>query len=231
MCAYFQEPGQKERIRVGDFELDCLNVDQVMERLQEFIQNDHLNTFAFLSRKMLIEANEDAILKDYVRRLDVGVICEHEVLEAAGITGGRVFEDVVTNNYYERLFWQIVKAELGVYLLCEEGQQCTRLKKFLEETYPGIRIVGMSCELAGGGVDSDHVLNQINSAFPDIVITGLSGNRQNHFMIQNQAKVFGKIWMNLGESPWFQSGSGVRTGWLASRRIKRYFRQIFVQND
>ena len=75
------------------------------------------------------------------------------------------------------------------------------------------------------------VLNLINSENPDLIITGLNGNRQNLFMIQNQTKVLGKIWMNLGQSPHLLEAVGYKQGWLTRRRIKRYFCDIFVENE
>ncbi|MCI1305596.1 MAG: WecB/TagA/CpsF family glycosyltransferase [Lachnospiraceae bacterium] len=222
---------EQEKIRIGRFLFDLLNLDQTMERLSEFVQNDHLNTFAFLSRTTLIEAREDPHLSDYLRRLDAGVASETEVLEAAGITGGRVYEETAGHEYFERIFWQIVKGGLGVFLLCEDEPSCARLAKYLEETFPGIRIVGRTGQTEGSGVDSDHVLNLINSENPDLIITGLNGNRQNLFMIQNQTKVLGKIWMNLGQSPHLLEAVGYKQGWLTRRRIKRYFCDIFVENE
>lgn len=220
-----------ETIRLGKFRLDCLDVDQIMERLTEFVRNDHLNTFAFISRRSLIEAQEDSRLADYLMRLDACAFSEKEVLEAAGIRTGRVYEEVAGHGYLDRIFWQIVKADLGVYLLCEDETFCSRLNRYLSETFPGIRIAGANGRTAGNDIDSDHILNQINSENPDIIITGLGGKQQNLFMLQNQAKVFGKIWMNLGESPHLLEGIGMKPNWLTRRRIKRYFCDIFVENE
>ncbi len=221
----------QERIRLGRFTFDCMDLDQVMERLSEFLQNDHLNTFAFVSRNTLITASEDPHLSDYLRRLDAGVMTETEILEAAGITGGRVFEETVGHDYFERIFWRIVRDGLGVFLLCEDEPSCARLKNYLGETFPGIRIVGHTGQTEGSGVDSDHLLNLINSVNPEIIITGLNGNRQNLFMIQNQNKVLGKIWVNLGQSPHLLEAVDLKESWLTRRRIKRYFSDIFVENE
>jgi UDP-N-acetyl-D-mannosaminuronic acid transferase (WecB/TagA/CpsF family) len=221
----------QEKIRIGRYSFDCLDLDQTMKRLNEFLQNDHLNTFAFISRSTLIAAEEDPHLSDYLRHLDAGVMSETEILEAAGITGGRVFEETAGHDYFERIFWQIVRGGLGVFLLCEDKPSCVRLEKYLTETFPGIRIVGRTGQTEGSGADSDHLLNLINSENPDVIITGLNGNRQNSFMFQNQTKVLGKIWMNLGSSPHLLEAVDMKPGWLTRRRIKRYFCDIFVENE
>lgn len=221
---------QPDQIRLGQFTLDLLNLDEIMERLNEFLQNDHLNTFAFLSRQTLLDAKENTRLADYIARLDASVPCETELLEAAGVTGGRVFEEVGSHKFFDRIFWQMVKAGLGLYLLGESEKECTHLEEYLLETFPGIRVVGRIW-LEDGLHDSDHILNRINSENPDVILTGLTGQKQNLFMLRNQSKVLGKIWMNFGESPYLRETVGMKQSWLIRQRIKRYFCDIFVHNE
>ncbi|MBR2188004.1 MAG: WecB/TagA/CpsF family glycosyltransferase [Eubacterium sp.] len=211
-------------IQIGQFHIDYLDLDQIMVRLEEMLENDYLNTVAFLTRRLLIQAQTQEEKQEYLKRLDLGIIDETELLEAAGISAGKIYEEVSDRIVMDRAFWQIVRRGLSVYLLSDQEQGGALLRGFLEERYPGIRIVGQTDKVPASQADTDRLLNTVNGLFPDLIISGLDGSGQDLFLMQHQTKVVGKIWWSFGESIWLQSAAGMRHHWWEQRRLRREFK-------
>ena len=60
-------------------------VDAAMEIAEEYLSNDKLNTIGIVTMQMLMQASKEPTWKQYIEDLDLTVIVETEVLEAAGI--------------------------------------------------------------------------------------------------------------------------------------------------
>ena len=61
------------------------HVDAAMEIVEEYLSNDKLNTIGIVTMQMLMQASKEPTWKQYIEDLDLTVIGETEVLEAAGI--------------------------------------------------------------------------------------------------------------------------------------------------
>ncbi|MBR0397237.1 MAG: WecB/TagA/CpsF family glycosyltransferase [Eubacterium sp.] len=217
-----------DQIQIGQFHIDYLELDQILIRLEEMLQNDYLNTVALLTRHLLLDASVSEEKEDYLKRIDLGIIDEVQLLEAADIHEGRVLEEVSDRIVMDRVFWQFVKRGLSVYLLSDSEQGGAQLKGFLTDRYPGIKIVGETRKAPASQAETDRLLNAVNGLFPDLIISGLDGSQQDAFMVQHQTKVVGKIWWSFSESPFLQEASGIRRGFLESWRMERAFRKTFT---
>lgn len=75
----------EKKINVLGVELDNYQVDEAMEMVGEYMQNDLLNTIGIVTMQMLLLADEDEQWKTYLKDLDMSIIGETEILTAAGI--------------------------------------------------------------------------------------------------------------------------------------------------
>ena len=81
-------------------------VDAAMEIAEEYLSNDKLNTIGIVTMQMLMQASKEPTWKQYIEDLDLTVIGETEVLEAAGIDPETPsYEEVETNEFIARFFW------------------------------------------------------------------------------------------------------------------------------
>ena len=217
-----------DQIQIGQFYIDYLELDQILIRLEEMLQNDYLNTVALLTRHLLLQANSSEERADYLKRIDLGILDEVQILEAAGIHEGRVLEEVNERIVMDRVFWQFVKRGLSVYLLSDSEQGGEHLKEFLTDRYPGIKIVGETRKVPATQAETDRLLNAVNGMFPDLIISGLDGDLQDAFLVEHQTKVVGKIWWSFCESPFLQEASGIKRGIIETWRMERDFRKSFM---
>ena len=72
-----------DKIEVLGIRLDYLNVEQEMERLAEFIENDRLDSIGIITMNTLLLAEKEPDWKRYLENLDMSVISEKEILACA----------------------------------------------------------------------------------------------------------------------------------------------------
>ena len=218
------------RINILGYSLDYTSVDTAMNTILEYIKNDHLNTIGLVTRNSFLRVEEKEWWAQYLLTLDLGIIGETEVLKAVGIDHGEVFEAVEENRFLDRFFWQMIKLDQGFYILEDDQATGEMLAAYLKNNYPGIRILGIGSASGGEKTSPDRIINQINAVFPDVIISGLKGEKQDGFILRHQNKIFGKLWLTLGESPKLQKDVGMHRGWLSEHRLKSAFRQITNKN-
>ena len=118
-------------------------VDAAMEIAEEYLSNDKLNTIGIVTMQMLMQASKEPTWKQYIEDLDLTVIGETEVLEAAGIDPETPsYEEVETNEFIARFFWGLIQKKSRIFVLGDTGEELQTLQKYLTETYPGIEIGG-----------------------------------------------------------------------------------------
>ena len=77
-------------------------VEDVMEYVNENWYKESLSTYGVLNMKLLMAAQEDEKLKEYISILDRAVVDEPEVLKAAGVDDPRLEEEASSTAYFPR---------------------------------------------------------------------------------------------------------------------------------
>lgn len=219
-----------KKINVLGVELDNYGADEALEIVQEYMQNDRLNTIGIVTMQMLMLAGEDEQWKTYMKDLDMSIIGETEILAVAGIEAdGTLYEEIESNEFLARLFWYLIQKQSRVFVLGETQDEVESLDKYLQETYPGLQMAGGAVveSLDEAGVDS--LLNEINSATADVIVSGLKGTRQDEVVMDNRSKISAKIWLSLGEHPTVQNEAGIKTSWWGSLLKKNTFKRMVTK--
>ena len=131
-----------EAYRTMNAELEILGVklkhyrvDAAMEIAEEYLSNDKLNTIGIVTMQMLMQASKEPTWKQYIEDLDLTVIGETEVLEAAGIDPETPsYEEVETNEFIARFFWGLIQTKSRIFVLGDTEEELQTLQKYLTET-------------------------------------------------------------------------------------------------
>lgn len=211
---------------VFGIQIDQLNVDAAMDRVVEFLRTDSLNTVGIITMNALLAAAEDPVQREYLEQLDLSVVGEKEVLEAAGITSGQVYEEIEDDEFIARLFWKLITTGYTFFLLGESDEEIRALETYVRETYPDILIRGKASEIAEDQRSADWIVNEINGSGADVIISGLKGSSQAAFLLENRKKINGKIWLSLGEQIHIQNEAGIKNTWFGTLLKKNSFKRL-----
>ena len=113
-----------------------------MEIVEEYLSNDKLNTIGIVTMQMLMQASKEPTWKQYIEDLDLTVIGETEVLEAARNRPGDAvpMRKWSTNEFIARFFWGLIQKKSRIFVPGDTGGKNSQtLQKYLTETYPALR--------------------------------------------------------------------------------------------
>lgn len=235
MCSRKEEPAMSEwtenrKIEVLGIALENYSTDQAMEQIESYLDNERMNTIGIVTMQMLILAGKDPKWKAYLEDLDLRLIGETEILDAAGVEPETpAYEEIDNNELLARMFWYFIQKNCSVFVLGDTDEEAELLAGYLADTYPGSIICGSG---AAGSLDeagADNLINEINSQAADVIVSGLAGTVQNRFVMENRSKMTAKIWLSLGEHPSLQSEAGIKTSWWGTLLKKNVFRRMVAK--
>lgn len=216
-----------QKINVLGLELDFCNVELFIEKLDELMKNEKLNLVSIVTMRTLLLADQDMIWKQFLNEIDLTIIGEPEVLEAAGVWDGQVASEVKNDEFVARFFWYLIQHQNKVFVLGETEEEVEGLHTYLLETYPGIEISGSA--VANSENTDEAVINDINSLSVDVVVSGLQGSNQNRIAIDNRLSLNAKLWFCLGEHHEVQSEAGLKNSWWSTLLEKNAFKRLVAK--
>ena len=166
--------------------LDNDTVAEAMVRVEEFLNSTMMNTIEAISMDMLVKTQ------------DLTVISDKEILKAAGEISRQRIQETVNNDFFKEFAKRASGNRRAVFLLGETEEKLDALREFLAEHYSGIQVAGCF-GLADCPGDYDMVINEINIAEPDVIMSALTSPEQEYFLQDNREKLNAKIWYGLGE--------------------------------
>ena len=178
--------------------LDNDTVAEAMVQVEEFLNSTMMNTIEAISMDMLVKTQEDDRLKACIEHLDLTVISDKEILKAAGEISRQRIQETVNNDFFKEFTKRASGNRRAVFLLGETEEKLDALREFLAEHYSGIQVAGCF-GLADCPGDYDMVINEINIAEPDVIMSVLTSPEQEYFLQDNREKLNAKIWYGLGE--------------------------------
>ena len=201
-----------EKIQVLGISVEKCYVDEVMDNINEnWNRDDVLATYGVINMKILLAAQKDEELKEYIDSLDKGVVDEPEVLEAAN------------------LFWYLSRYQNQIYLLGETEEEANAFFNYVKEKYPEIVVLGKGSLKDGSEDDCDKIINDINALAPQAVL-GCSGDFSiERFVKKHRKKMNTRVFFCLGERAEIQKETGVKKRWLEKILEKSSFKKLVSQ--
>ncbi len=187
-----------KKIEILGMRLNSYMVEESMLQLEEYWNKTIMNTIENISMETLVKAHGDEVLKSCIENLDLSVICDKEILKAAGVASRQWIQEIAENEFFKEFMRRTIDGGRLVYLLGENQQQVQLMQGFLVEAYPEIEIAG-GYALSECTGDHDAVINEINIAAPDIILSALPTPVQEYFLKEHKDKLNAKVWYGMGE--------------------------------
>lgn len=208
-----------KRIDILGVNLNNYTVREAMLKIEVCWNNTIMSTVETISMDTLVKAQSDELVKNCIETLDLAIICDKEILKAAGILSSQRMKETEENEFLKEFLRRAVRNKRTVFLLGVSPEQIEALQGFLNENYERIKIAG-AYALAECGGDCDAVINEINIATPDVILSVLPTPEQEHFLKEHKEKLNAKIWYGLGLDYAGSQGKSEVAG-LARRLIRK----------
>lgn len=187
-----------KKIDILGIQLDNYTVREAIMQVESYLSNNMLNTIESISMQMLIESESDPVVRDVISSLDLAVIGEKEIIQAAGDATMQRVKETEANDFAYEFFKRVERNKKSVFLLGETEEKIAHFRQDLLEEYPKLIIDGeYAVETCVG--DLDGVINELNATTPDIIISILPVPMQEHFFMEHKDKMNASIWYGMGE--------------------------------
>lgn len=187
-----------KKIELLGISLDNYTVKEAMLEIEGYWTDTKMSTVEAISMETLVKAQTDELLKTCIENLDLAIICDKEILKAAGVTSAQRMRETADNDFFKEFMKIAVHSHRTVYLLGDTSEQTKLFESFLKEAFGKLKIAGVYALSECSG-DYDAVINEVNIAAPDLILSVLPIPRQEYFLQEHKGKFNAKIWYGLGE--------------------------------
>ena len=162
----------KEKIEIMGISVEKCYAEQVMESINDhWNSRDSLSTYGILNMGLIMAAQKDGELKEYIQMLDKAVVDEPEVLKAAGLQDSELEQEASGHGFFGTLFWLLDHYRNHIFILGENREDTEKLCAYLQEKYPQIVIVGKDSLPENGEDQADRLINEMNAISPQAVLS------------------------------------------------------------
>lgn len=187
-----------KKIDILGLQLDNHTVREAMMQVERYLNDDVLNTIENISMKTLLAAEEDPVVREAVETMDLTVISEKEIIQAAGVATMQRVQETKEKDFAVEFFRRVERNRKRVFLLGETAADIARVKGELNTRFPKAVFAGeYALEQCVG--DFDAVINEMNITAPDVILSILPTPGQEHFLMEHKDKIHANIWYGAGE--------------------------------
>ena len=172
-----------------------------LQLAQEALHGERLCMFLTMSMQSLVKVSSSGSEEDksFVEQADLIVVEDPEILSVAGITSNQRIREASDHLFFTELMKRLQRGQQQVYLVAAKSAALDKIKEILAQRYEKLKIVGQY-SIEEYPDDLDRMINEINSAAPDIILSVMPTPQQEEFLMKNRSKLLAKLWYGLGEN-------------------------------
>lgn len=172
-----------------------------LQLAQEALHSERLCMFLTMSMQSLVKVSSSGSEeeKSFVEQADLIVVEDPEILSVAGITSNQRIREASDHLFFTELMKRLQRGQQQVYLVAAKSAALDKIKEILAQRYEKLQIVGQY-SIEEYPDDLDRMINEINSAAPDIILSVMPTPQQEEFLMKNRSKLLAKLWYGLGEN-------------------------------
>lgn len=185
--------------------IDNYTVREALLRFDTYLGSTVLNVIETVTMKQLIVANENPAIKQCLEQADLCIIGEREILSETGNASVQRMREVRDQDFLHEILKRVTRSQKRVFLIAMTSAEVEGMQAFFEASSPRFTPAGSYAVEACVG-DMDTIVNEINGATPDVVISALESPIEEEFLLSHKAKIGTSVWYGIGSSYLQKSG-------------------------
>lgn len=189
----------KEKISVLDIYVDDCSPKEALKRVIGFQKEGPVSIVETVTASNLMLLSNQDHLKEDIREFDMILAGDPAILNTTTEFRKTSEHDVEQYTFLKLLLHYLHKNRKRLYLLVEDQEESREILGFLDRHYKGIFVAGMAKVVSKDRSD-DMIVNAINGADADCVLSMLSTPLQEDFIINNKNLLNVNLWIGVGKS-------------------------------
>lgn len=186
-----------KKIDVAGISVDNYTVREAIMQVEKSLESKGFYLIEEVTADMLLMAERNEKVKEAIKSVDLTVVVESEILSAVGANTMQRQHEIENHDFFSEFMKRMERNHKTIFLLGETANDIERMRKKINDSYGRIEIVGEAA-LENRADGTDGVVNEINSATSDVIVSLLSSPGQEIFLQENRDKLSAKIWYGLG---------------------------------
>lgn len=186
-----------KEINVAGIKLNSYTALENLTQIGNNLDNHIFTTVEEVDMRTLLLAKEDEVVKKVIEELDVTVIAENGIWDAAGVNTSLRRREVERREFFFQLMHILERNKYSVFVLGDGVQELALTCEYIAEEFPRLNVVGAIALEECVGAD-EGIINDINMLAPDVVISILPAPKQEHFLAENKRMLSTRLWYGVG---------------------------------
>ena len=212
-------------VKIMDIDVDMLSNDVFIQKMNEYLNDDHLDVIFFASTELLNRAMEDPEYRILIDRAELflpgeeALLTNHhvDILEAGGM--------VVSCKSFGMMLENLTKEDRTLYIVAENENRVALLQEYCKDMQPELRLVGdysYDREL-----EDELVINEINSHSPDMILLSLPIGVQEEWIMEHVPLLNARLCIAIGGVSGLILAEQKKTpGWVRKIHMEGLYRRL-----
>lgn len=187
-----------QKITIQGITISHYTAYEEIRRAEEFLNENAMHTIGTITMRRIASASKDEVVKRCLNNLDLAVIGETQVLKAGKVDSPQRIREVRDHTFIHEFLTRLARTDRSVFLLAENEEKLERLRTYLSEEQESIKILG-DYVLEDSFGDPDRIVNEINAAAPDVVLSVIDSPEAEYFLAEQGSKLGVRLWYGIGD--------------------------------
>jgi len=174
-------------VRVLDISVERCSEDELLAHIQQSIESKEGNLFTYVNVHVANLYQTDTCVLDYLLASKVRYCDGEGIRLAARLLGKKIPERIALTHWIWELTKWCSEKKYSVFLLGGKKETMDIAENRLREKVPGLTVAGHHGYFALS--ENERILDEINTAQPDVLFVGLGLPRQAEWIMENRKRV------------------------------------------
>ena len=186
-----------EKIQVLDLKIDNLTAKDAVKRVVSYMETEPVSVVEMVTMNTLGKFQQDVTAQELFENFDIALASDKGILEAAGETDERRLKEADELLFIKMVMRFLHKNSARVFLLTEDEADLQKLEMYMREDYSNIQVIGKAT-MEENGASDDMLLNLVNGAEADCILSALPSPVEERFIFKNKLLVNARVWLGFG---------------------------------
>lgn len=208
-----------------------LNSYTALENLMHIGKNLDAHVFTSIEEvymRTLLLAKQDPVVKQVIEEMDVTVIAENDVWDAAGENTTLRRREIEKREFFFRLMHILERNKYSVFVLGNAQQEVVQTCEYIAGEFTRLNVVGAKALEECVGAD-EGIINDINMLAPDVIISILPSPMQEHFFAEHKSMLSTRLWYGIGSGKILRQKHSLK--FLLLNKFRKYKLMNYVKDE